>query len=768
MESLEKHLSMAPLKRPFAFLLCSLMMTFLLIAGLQHIKFDADPSVYFSDQHEHYRAFKKIEAVYGHADSTVIVVKATKGSLYTRENLAIIEDLTNKAWSLPYATRVDSLANYNYSFSQDDELYVEHLIEDALNLTDEQLAMIENVAKTDPDIKDRLASSRAEMAMIRIRASLPKLNRQQEEKEMSDAALAIAAEYEALEHIDILFSGNVFSNTAVTNVAENDVATVIPLMYAVIFTLLGVLLRSFVAVFSIFLITNLSCMAALGLASWMGIVINMMSITSVNIIITVAIAHCVHILVFFLQQFHQGIDKKTALSESLRINLIPITLTSVTTALGFLSMNFSNMPPAHDLGNIVAMGVLIAFLLSILLLPPMLLILPIKRRKHQQQGLIDRWMNSLGAAVVHRYKPLLVISLLFSAGMLYLAPQNVMNDKFTENIKMPNQFRMDNQEIDTYFGGLYTVEYILTAINEGGIAEPEYLLAMEKFARWLRQQPEVRSVQSYTDLIKRLKRNMYGDEKRYYKIPSSREEAAQYQLLFEMSQPFGADMTTTIRQDKNATRLIVSLPSTDTMDLIQLQLRAQAWQRDNMPEYMYFSGESLAVMWAYLGQEAIIDGLKGALLALALISLILAIVFKSVKYGLISLIPNLLPAGVGYGIWAVINGQLSMGQMMVLTITIGIVVDDTVHFLSKYLRGKREHNNSPEKAVRYAFKQVGPALWITTTVLVIGFGMLLNSGFMPNSDLGALTMFILISAISLDFFLLPPLLILLDKKKALA
>lgn len=765
MQRIENLLSQAPLQRPFIYLLACLAVMFVCIAGLKHMAFDADPSIYFSEDHEHYNAFKQIEDVYGHADSAVLVIKATEGSLYTRENLAIIEELTKQAWSLPYATRVDSLANYNYSYSNEDELYVEHLIEDAMSMSDEQIKQVEYIAKNDPDVKDRLASSKAEMALIRVRASLPKMNRQQEEKDMSEAAKAIAAQYEALEHIDVLYSGNVFSNTAVTDVASNDVMTVIPLMYLVIFILLGVLLRSVVAVITIFIVTNLSCMAALGLASWLGIVINMMSITSVNIIITVSIAHCVHILVFFLQQYHQGEDKFKALSESLRINLTPITLTSLTTALGFVSMNFSKMPPAHDLGNIVAIGVLVAFMLSIFMLPPMLLLLPIKRRKKASRGLIDGWMNYLGAAVVNQYKPLLIISILFSAGMLYLAPQNVMNDKFTENIKMPNQFRIDNAQIDTYFGGLYTVEYILKAESEGGIAEPEYLQSMDNFSSWLREQPEVKNVQSYTDLIKRLNRNMHGDDPAFYKIPETREEAAQYQLLFEMSQPFGSDMTTTIRQDKGATRLIVSLPSTDTTDLIDLQQRAQQWQKDNMPEYMYFSGESLAVMWAYLGQEAIVDGLKGALLALLLISLVLTIVFKSVKYGLISLIPNLLPAGVGYGAWALINGELSMGQMMVLSITIGIVVDDTVHFLSKYLRGRQEHQDSPADAVRYAFRQVGPALWITTAVLVIGFGMLLNSGFIPNSDLGLLTMCILISAISLDFFLLPPLLMLLDKKK---
>lgn len=766
MSQLESIIARFATSKPKTALLASFMMISLLVYGLKFIQFDADPSIYFSDDHEHYRYFKALEETYGRVDSVMMVIKAQEGSLFTPKNLALIESLTDQAWQLPYATRVDSLSNYNFSWSEADELIVEPLIENASNFDHEQIERIRNIALQDPDIVKRLISDEKALTMVRVIATLPMENRQVEESLMAEAARKLAKTIEAeYENIDILLSGNVISNTTVTEVATEDVLNTVPLMYAVIFIMLGLLLRSITAVVAIFLVTVLSSLCALGVASWLGIVLNMMSVTCINIIVTVSIAHCVHILVYYLKAYHQGTEKKQALRESIIINFTPISLTSLTTALGFLSMNFSKMPPAHDLGNITAIGVLLAFILSLFLLPPLLLLLPLKKRQLSSGGRLNKMMLTLADWVIQQRKLLLVGTVLFSLVILAFAPLNTMNDRFTENVKLPNTFRIDNTEIDQYFGGLYTIEYDFSAKEPGGIADPEYLNALEKMATWLRQQPEVKSVQSYSDIIKRLNQNMHNDNPEFYAIPKTRDEAAQYQLIYEMSQPMGSDMTNLIKIDKSGTRLIASLPSTDTSDLINLQQRAQDWVAENLPDYMFYSGEGIAVMWAYLGQEAIIDGLKGALLALFLISIILMAVFKSVKYGLISLIPNLLPAGIGYGVWAIIDGELSMGQMLVLSITIGIVVDDTVHFLSKYMRAKNQFNDS-EQAVKMAFEQVGPALWITTAVLILGFGMLTLSGFIPNSNLGLLTVFIITAALLLDFFLLPPLLMAIDRIKS--
>ena len=157
--------------------------------------------------------------------------------------------------------------------------------------------------------------------------------------------------------------------------------------------------------------------------------------------------------------------------------------------------------------------------------------------------------------------------------------------------------------------------------------------------------------------------------------------------------------------------------------------------------------------------------LEGTVVALVLISLILTIFLRSVRIGLLSLIPNLAPIGMGFGLWALFVGEVGLALSVVGGMTIGIVVDDTVHFLSKYLRARREQGLSPEDAVRYAFHTVGTALWVTTLVLMLGFGVLALSDFKLNAGMGLLTAITIGLALLVDFFFLPPLLMQFGEKK---
>ena len=142
--------------------------------------------------------------------------------------------------------------------------------------------------------------------------------------------------------------------------------------------------------------------------------------------------------------------------------------------------------------------------------------------------------------------------------------------------------------------------------------------------------------------------------------------------------------------------------------------------------------------------------------------MILIVALRSLKIGTLSLVPNLLPGGMAFGVWALTVGQVNIAVSVVLGMTLGIVVDDSVHFLSKYLRARREKNLGAEDAVRYAFSSVGVALLVTTIILVAGFTVLAQSSFAVNSSMAQLTAVAIVLALLADFFLLPPLLIYLD------
>ncbi|MEZ8027888.1 efflux RND transporter permease subunit, partial [Enterovibrio norvegicus] len=295
-----------------------------------------------------------------------------------------------------------------------------------------------------------------------------------------------------------------------------------------------------------------------------------------------------------------------------------------------------------------------------------------------------------------------------------------------------------------------------------GITHPEFLNAVEGFTEWLRTQPETDHVASISDTFKRLNMNMHGDDKTYYVLPQDPELAAQYLLLYEMSLPYGLDLNNEVNIDKSAVKLVLTTDNLGSVDLIALEDRMDAWFKANAPDYeMTSSGPNL--MFAHIGETNIASMLKTLPIALVLISGLLVFALRSWRLGVISLVPNLVPAILGFGLWAIVSGEINLGLSVVITLTLGVVVDDTVHFLTKY-RHARLQGRNVEDGIRYAFDSVGRALWITTVVLVAGFSVLATSGFRLNSDMGLLSAIVIFIALIVDFVLLPAVLLIADKK----
>jgi len=368
--------------------------------------------------------------------------------------------------------------------------------------------------------------------------------------------------------------------------------------------------------------------------------------------------------------------------------------------------------------------------------------------------------------VMHRRQYILIGSLIIVAVSALAMTRLVYNDKFVEFFSPNLQFRQDSDFLMDNLTGVYTMEFSIPSGEEGGIANPAYLKKLEEFANWLGKQPEVRHVMTFSDVMKRLNRNMHGDDPAYYRLPESRELAAQYLLLYEMSLPYGLDLNNQIDVGKSATRFTAILGNINTGQMKDLKWRSEAWLRQNAPPEMQPRGAtSVNLIFAFLTKRTFDSMFWGTGLAFLLISASLVVALRNLKLGVISLIPNMIPVVVAFGIWAVINGELGMYAASVTATALGLIVDCTVHFMSKYLRGKREKNLGTEDAVRYAFSMVGTALWVSSLVLIVGFSSLMLSDFSMNSKMGALTALIIGVALVMDFLLLPVLLLYLDKKK---
>jgi uncharacterized protein len=313
--------------------------------------------------------------------------------------------------------------------------------------------------------------------------------------------------------------------------------------------------------------------------------------------------------------------------------------------------------------------------------------------------------------------------------------------------------------------GIYSINYNLRSKGTQGINDPLYLEKMEEFSHYLRAQPEVVHVNTLTDTMKRLNKNMHGDNLEFYKLPSNRELAAQYLLLYEMSLPYGLDLNNQIDIDKSSSRVIATLDDLETSAILAFNQRAENWLINNTPSYMHTLGTSPTIMFSHISERNVISMGWATVLAFALITLIMIFALKSFKYGIISLLPNIIPAAMAYGLWSLFVGEAGFAIAIVGSVTLGIVVDDTVHFLSKYSLAKSEKDLNASEAIEYAFKNVGSALIATSVILVIGFSVLMASSFKMNFVLGALSALTIGLALIIDFTFLPAILKLVDSKK---
>ncbi len=744
----------------------SLLIIALAASGIKHLTFTTDYRIFFSPENTHRAAFEELQDTYTKNDNVLLVLAPKDNQVFTPQTLDAVEWLTNEAWQIPFSIRVDSISNFQHTYAEEDDLIVEDLVIDGKTLSEEEITKIKEVALQEPLLLHRLISPKAHVTGVNITTQLPGKRPAKEVPEVIEFSEDLVKTFEArYPHIKIYLTGMVVMNNNFPVASKQDMSTLIPMMYLVMIVMLGLLLRSFFGTLATLIVTFFSIVCAMGMSGWIGIVLSPPSATAPTIILTLAIADSVHLLVTIFHEMRANArEKLEAIVESLRINFQPIFLTSLTTLIGFLSLNFGEVPPFRHLGNIVSIGVAFAFIFSIFFLPAFMAIMPI-RAKPEKKGKVQI-MDKLGSFVVKQRKTLLWSVSLITVTLIAFIPKNELNDVFVNYFDETFDFRVATDFATDNLTGLYYIDYSLSSGEPNAVSEPKFLNAVEAFANWYRQQPEVMHVNTITDIFKRLNKNMHADDNDYYRLPEDRELAAQYLLLYEMSLPYGLDLNNQINVNKSATRFTVTTQTLSTNDLLALENRAQYWLAENALPSMITPGSGTSVMFAHIGYSNIRAMLTGAGVALVLISMILIFALKSFKYGMLSLAPNILPAAVAFGVWGIFVGQVGMALSVVAGMTVGIVVDDTIHFISKYLRARRENGFDSIEAVRYAFHNVGTALWITTVVLIAGFLILSTSHFQINAGMRLLTAITIALALILDFLLLPPLLIAIGKKKA--
>ena len=746
-------------QKRWRYFLGTLALLMLLSGQLLHMAFNGNVNVMFDEEDPYYQRLQQLNQDYIESHYLVVLIKPGDEPIYSNQALHIIRELSEALWQLPYVVRVDSLTNFPRLEVEGDSLAVINLVPEEPFLNTEQITAIQNYARQEQQLQGRLVSPNENATALFASIALPD-DHLASIRELSRQAQKLKQEFEhRYPGAEIHLNGDIAIENAMLQVTMDDILRVNPLVFATIFILLGIFLRSLMAIIA----TGAVVIAATGLSSsihvLLGFEMNPITMMAPAIIMILAVADSVHVLTLFRILCGEGQSPQQAMINSLSRNLGPVFWTSVTTAVGFIGMNFGDSPPFRTMGNMAAIGVLFAFICTFTVLPTATLLFP--TRFQGSTFSMVQLMNRLASWVIESSRALLMLVLDISVLLMFCIPGMKLNDDISEYFDESLPIYESIQFARHHTNGVQYILYSLDSGKSDGIYQPEFLHSVDEFANWLRSQPDVSGVSSYVDTLKKIHRTMNEDDPDFYAIPQNASLIAQYHLLYEMSLPQGMDLTRDVTENHSALKLTVNVKDSDNQTLMALEEHIDRWLTKHHPELRSL-GSSQLLMFAHMGTNIIRSMVDGSLFTLVFITLFMIAGLRSLKFGLLSIIPNLFPPIVIYGIWAVVVGHVNHAAAMTFSICLGLVVDDTIHFISKYLNARRS-GKTPAESVRDSFIQSGTAIVITSIILVCGVLLLSLSNFTVNDTMSLMLAGIISMALIFDLLFLPSLLLWADR-----
>ena len=691
--------------------------------------------------------------------SVLFAFMSPEGDVFNRDMLQAMQDLTDRYTDVESAVSVASLINHRLNAVDADIHRRDYLLPELDELTAQDLVKIREIALKDEDLTQSMLSPEGDMALavIKFQATSEEQETQlQIAKTVVDLRDSLREQYPD-QNIYVL--GRILFEYDNYNAQVKDSKYLFPIVMLTVLGLMYFCLGSLSFALAIAAVSVMSVGLTVGAVGWAQVPFNQISNMGPLVVFMIAMADSIHLVSVYLQGLHKSLSKFEALRESLRVNIQPVTLATVTTAIGFLSLNYCASPGIYGFGNVVAIGVVWAFLVTFTLLPALILLLPVK--KVPKPLGVKGFINFVANVVANHGTPLFWGSLTLIAVTFAMLPLNKVDfDRFSF-IDKDSDFHTVISALAEKIGNDQSLVYSIDSGKYYGITEPEFLRKIEEFSLWLEEQPQTSFVTSYTGFLKNRNMAENDNDPAWEVLPEDNLQIIDYLVGYQLVQEIEPQLEPIFNADYSAIRLVVGTSNLSNVQLLDFSEQIEYWITLNMdPAYDVLHGDN-SILYARLNKTISLQLMEGFTVSFLLITATLLVGLKSVRYGLLSIIPNLFPATIVFGIWGLLVGELSPYILMLFSISIGLVVDDSVHVLSKYIVARRE-GNSPEAAVQYSLDRAGSAITITTLSLAIGTFILVLSNTFYYQNVALLLTPIIITALLLDLLFLPPLLVRFD------
>ncbi len=731
-----------------------------LASNLKHLAFEGDYRIWFDKDSQILKEYDDFRKVFGNDTAITVAFKDNNG-IFNKKALKTIDTITKKMWQMHYIARVDSLTNFQHVHANPedkDDVLVEDFIQNIDSANNAYFQDRKDVATHDRDMVGSFISKDGKTTMIIARLT-PKVN------DNGDKSFEIMKELEEIlaplrkeTHYKFWLNGGPPLNTSFVTIAQGDGSTFTPLVIFTVLVLLFVLFRRMSGALLPMGVVVLTFLTVLSIQVILGYKLNNFTANIPVFIVAIGIADAVHVYIIWLMYRREGKDTKEAVYLSMQKNMLPIFLTSLTTAIGFASLGISHVVPVSTLGIATASGAVLAFLISVFWMPSTLLLINkeiIKKETKEKKSFFDN--IHYGKFIVKNNKKIILITgvlfLMIGAGLLKLKVDSNTIRYFDSDVEI----RKSTNFLQKNLTGPMAYEIVVDSGKKNGIKDPEFLNTVQKFYDAFQAKfPDIRHMTSLMDVIKRF--NVVMNQSNT--IPNDQNLIAQYLLLYSLSLPQGMEINDKMDIEERLLRVTAQVNIVDTSKDLEMIDWVQKWWKKT-PYKATVNGQTK--MFAHMQKDVTDTLIYSMSLAIVLVSVVMFLIFRSVKLIWIFLVPNILPIILVLGVMGWLGINIDLGVAVSGAIILGVAVDDTIHFLVKYFEARKK-NLSVEEAFDYVLKYAGKAILFTTIILSIAFAMFMGSKFSPNYNFGIVTATALIIAFIVDIVLLPALLSITEKK----
>lgn len=759
------------IKSPKKTLLFYFLATTLLSLGIPFLKADFSYKVWYNDNDPMVVLYREFEKNFGNDDNVIVGIYDEKG-IFTPRTVKLIQGLSDELYHVSDIIRVDSVLNFYDIQANGDEIDIEPILdEEAIeNTSNAELREARSTALANDILIGSFINPDATFAIISAQVRPAHDTPPDYTKITAQVEDLLKRQRELNPDVEFVVTGPVIMTDAFRAITIKDMAFLIPLLYGIFTLILLYLFRSVSGVVLPYVTITFSTLMMLGTMGILGLTLNTLSSATPTILLTVALADAIHVITVYHLAKRKRLSPEAALRTSLEKNFYPTLLTTVTTALGFLSFFDAKIRPVSEMGVAVGFGAAYAWIATYALLGPMLRLFPGKISEmppvSEDADARDTVPNSRSfhfASLVSKHaKAILVVSAIFGFLGIYSSRNLIVNMDPVEQFPKDHPMTQAYNIIEEQLGYIGTVEILIQAPEAESAKDPKFLGKVEEFEKWLRSKDHIKSTLSINDYLKKINRAFNNGNQEFYRLPPTSEHVAQELFFYSMGLPPEKPIENRINASRDAVRITVnwtirsSKESNEEFERIQIKAKELGLNAKVTGKTPLFHDLTPYVVTTFVTSLSI---------ALVTITIALSVILQSFRLGLFAMIPSVLPLMIGGGLFAFSGYHIDMGTVLVASVCLGIAVDDSVHFMFAYRRLIQE--KTFKQTLATIIENVYPSLFNTTLLLVLGFSSFVFGTYIPNAKFGVSVAGILIIALVCDFIVLPALLAVFDKKKPL-